>query len=196
MVRGQRTEDRGQTGHQPPPSPTTCHPPPDPSIQSTQISPFAQDTAQGSPPLAEQDLYFFLIVKEQPISPGRKTRGKPSGLPLLSLPSVRCPLSPDWWSWTGSNRRPPACKAGALPPRLQQSGIRYQPPQALALGGAGRDRTDGLLLAKQALSQLSYGPVLLTGSDTSSLLPAPSSWWVWMDSNHRPPPYQDGALTN
>jgi hypothetical protein len=21
-------------------------------------------------------------------------------------------------------------------------------------------------------------------------------WWVWMDSNHRPPPYQDGALTN
>ena len=26
------------------------------------------------------------------------------------------------------------------------------------VGGAGRDRTDGLLLAKQALSQLSYGP--------------------------------------
>ena len=23
-----------------------------------------------------------------------------------------------------------------------------------------------------------------------------SCWWVWMDSNHRPPPYQDGALTN
>jgi hypothetical protein len=27
-------------------------------------------------------------------------------------------------------------------------------------GGARRDRTDDLLLAKQALSQLSYGPVL------------------------------------
>ena len=27
-------------------------------------------------------------------------------------------------------------------------------------GGAGRDRTDDLLLAKQALSQLSYGPGL------------------------------------
>ena len=26
------------------------------------------------------------------------------------------------------------------------------------VGGAGRDRTDDLLLAKQALSQLSYGP--------------------------------------
>ena len=28
----------------------------------------------------------------------------------------------------------------------------------LAFGGARRDRTDDLLLAKQALSQLSYGP--------------------------------------
>ena len=28
------------------------------------------------------------------------------------------------------------------------------------VGGAGRDRTDDLLLAKQALSQLSYGPAL------------------------------------
>ena len=29
-------------------------------------------------------------------------------------------------------------------------------------GGAGRDRTDGLLLAKQALSQLSYGPAVVS----------------------------------
>ena len=28
-------------------------------------------------------------------------------------------------------------------------------------GGAGRDRTDDLLLAKQALSQLSYSPLAL-----------------------------------
>ena len=52
-------------------------------------------------------------------------------------------------------------------------------------GGANRDRTGDLLLAKQALSQLSYGP----GKKIRI-------WWVWMDSNHRPPPYQDGALTN
>ena len=50
-------------------------------------------------------------------------------------------------------------------------------------GGGERDRTDDLLLAKQALSQLSYTPDRIR-------------WWVWMDSNHRPPPYQDGALTN
>ena len=27
-------------------------------------------------------------------------------------------ISTDWWSQTGSNRRPPACKAGALPTEL------------------------------------------------------------------------------
>jgi hypothetical protein len=40
--------------------------------------------------------------------------------------------------------------------------------------------------------------------DTATPLPPPlhhphtpaHAWWVWMDSNHRPPPYQDGALTN
>ena len=35
-----------------------------------------------------------------------------------------------WWSWTGSNRRPPACKAGALPAELQ--------PLIVYLGGPGR----------------------------------------------------------
>ena len=49
-------------------------------------------------------------------------------------------------------------------------------------GGGERDRTDDLLLAKQALSQLSYTP--------------DKNWWVWVGSNHRPPPYQDGALTS
>ena len=49
-------------------------------------------------------------------------------------------------------------------------------------GGANRDRTGDLLLAKQALSQLSYSPS--------------SSWWVWMDLNHRPHAYQACALTN
>ena len=49
------------------------------------------------------------------------------------------------------------------------------------IGGGERDRTDDPLLAKQVLSQLSY---------------TPKFWWVWLDSNQRPPPYQDGALTD
>ena len=53
-------------------------------------------------------------------------------------------------------------------------------------GGAERDRTDDLLLAKQALSQLSYSPVQRTTR----------VWWVWVDLNHRPHAYQACALTN
>ena len=52
-----------------------------------------------------------------------------------------------WWSQAGSNRRPPACKAGALPAELWPHIFAY-------------------------------------------------SWWVWVDSNHRPHPYQGCALTN
>jgi hypothetical protein len=33
-------------------------------------------------------------------------------------------------------------------------------------------------------------------ADSSMLIVERLGWWVWMDSNHRPPPYQDGALTN
>ena len=55
------------------------------------------------------------------------------------------------------------------------------------VGGAGRDRTDDLLLAKQALSQLSYGPanasvgvglaINLDGRDTRAAS-APFNWVV------------------
>ena len=55
------------------------------------------------------------------------------------------------------------------------------------LGGARRDRTDDLLLAKQALSQLSYGP------EEKRVVHDP--WWAWDDSNVRPHPYQGCALT-
>ena len=91
-------------------------------------------------------------------------------------------------------------------------------------GGARRDRTDDLLLAKQALSQLSYGPVLigLPAVARGSLHRPPSprlrraafsrcasegwranrsgvsreGWWAWEDLNFRPHAYQARALTN
>ena len=50
--------------------------------------------------------------------------------------------------------------------------------------GADRDRTDDLLLAKQALSQLSYSPLCCT------------NWWAQVGSNHRPHAYQACALTS
>ena len=56
-------------------------------------------------------------------------------------------------------------------------------------GGARRDRTDDLLLAKQALSQLSYGPAVRHPSKGGK-------WWAWEDLNFRPHAYQARALTN
>ena len=49
----------------------------------------------------------------------------------------------------------------------------------LLSGGGERVRTDDLLRARQALSQLSYTP----------------AWWAWMELNHRPHAYQACALT-
>jgi hypothetical protein len=72
-------------------------------------------------------------------------------------------------------------------------------------GGARRDRTDDLLLAKQALSQLSYGPSGYRGTEVSTgeehaRLPTDSyrslKWWAWEDLNFRPHAYQARALTN
>ena len=57
-------------------------------------------------------------------------------------------------------------------------------------GGARRDRTDDLKLAKLALSQLSYGPEPEAG------LRQRREWWAWEDLNLRPHAYQARALTN
>lgn len=62
--------------------------------------------------------------------------------------------------------------------------IRHSVPPP---GGGGRDRTDDLMLAKHALSQLSYAP---TGKDRVE------QWWAREDLNFRPHAYQARALTN
>ena len=56
-------------------------------------------------------------------------------------------------------------------------------------GGGRRDRTDDLLLAKQALSQLSYAPCRYQAVP-------PDGWWAREDLNLRPHAYQARALTN
>ena len=52
---------------------------------------------------------------------------------------------------------PSRCQAWQFP--YADHALNPEPKEANGrFGGAGRDRTDDLLLAKQALSQLSYGP--------------------------------------
>jgi hypothetical protein len=68
------------------------------------------------------------------------------------------------------------------------------------IGGANRDRTDDLKLAKLALSQLSYGPKSMRriAHQRKAIHRRPNtrSWWAWEDLNFRPHAYQARALTN
>jgi hypothetical protein len=74
--------------------------------------------------------------------------------------------STDWWSQTGSNRRPPACKAGALPTELwplvqRQAQIRLQPSPRMRerrLVGLGRFELPTSRLSSARSNQLSYKP--------------------------------------
>jgi hypothetical protein len=79
----------------------------------------------------------------------------------------------------------------------------FRPRSSIPSGGARRDRTDDLMLAKHALSQLSYGPVpedecftLAVETHSVKEIRARSKWWAWEDLNFRPHAYQARALTN
>jgi hypothetical protein len=94
-------------------------------------------------------------------------------------------------------------------PSLSKSGLPTEAAKR-EVGGARRDRTDDLLLAKQALSQLSYGPSLKQRPPSHMLRRATfavrrlanrsgvsrEGWWAWEDLNFRPHAYQARALTN
>src|SRR5581483_990742 len=86
--------------------------------------------------------------------------------------------SEGWWSQTGSNRRPHACKARALPaelwPRNQKTNAcsRY-----VVLAFAQGQRRSSL--RRRGLAG-----------------PKREGWWAWEDLNFRPHAYQARALTN
>ena len=79
-------------------------------------------------------------------------------------------------------------------------GLPTEAAFAAKVGGARRNRTDDLLLAKQALSQLSYGPSEVSDEEEPARLIAGDyrslKWWAWEDLNFRPHAYQARALTN
>ncbi len=85
----------------------------------------------------------------------------------LSRGTPRARRSPVWWSQTGSNRRPPACKAGALPAELWP-----------------RDREPSNRRLASQRENITGGPG------------ARMHWWAWEDLNFRPHAYQARALTN
>jgi hypothetical protein len=75
---------------------------------------------------------------------------------------------------------------------LENFGGRYT-ASAAAAGGASRDRTDDLKLAKLALSQLSYGPKAMRNRGRAPR--TAHKWWAEKELNLRPHAYQACALT-
>ncbi len=66
-----------------------------------------------------------------------------------------------WWSQTGSNRRPPACKAGALPTELwPRSRRKSETPERVV--GLGRLELPTSRLSSARSNQLSYKPKTIT----------------------------------
>ena len=62
-----------------------------------------------------------------------------------------------WWRLTGSNRRPPACKAGALPAELNPPGTTSLQHHQCLVGLVGLEPTTPAL-STRCSNQLSYRP--------------------------------------
>ena len=106
-------------------------------------------------------------------------------------------LSPtrEWWSRTGSNRRHPACKAGALPAELRPlfPGLKRRRPHPWPWLTRHQARSSGQAqgqAGRSALRMLSH-----PGRPTSKTR-CHQKWWAWEDLNLRPHAYQARALTN
>jgi hypothetical protein len=141
-------------------------------------------TAAGARPAPKRGRLRRSLARRHPF-PGewlriRETlplRGAPAkGPPCPHLSSSPCKTAaPGTSFYEGSSRR---------------RNLSPNPPS----GGGERVRTDDLLLAKQALSQLSYTPA--RGPTKRTREPPPScEWWAREDLNLRPHAYQARALT-
>jgi hypothetical protein len=138
-------------------------------------------------------LHEFRSITPRHHGVGENTRSCDPGLPTERTFSSRChrtwpprhcrggkPFFPsgrdrpdphDWWSQTGSNRRPHACKARALPTELWPRAVTAATLSAIPPG---------------------WPDARLAGSAT----PIRLIWWARKDLNFRPHAYQARALTS
>jgi hypothetical protein len=104
-------------------------------------------------------LRYNLFVKE-PTPLNAKSSKLTTNLEDLALPGNNDLTCPSWWSQGGSNSRPPACKAGALPAELW-------PLKLVGLGGVEPPTSP---LSGVRSNQLSYRPgVLCLGLEPGNL---------------------------
>ena len=96
--------------------------------------------------------------------------------------------SVSWWRVPGSNRWPPACKAGALPAELTPHVVEIKP----TLVAFPSFRSKCLPVALFLLFHSNPLRWALNGALGFIKL----KWWAKMDSNHRPHDYQSCALAS
>jgi hypothetical protein len=121
----------------------------------------------------DRDLWVTIASRSDPSSSRCQISRVPRQAIRLAAAAhnVLCGRSFSWWSQTESNRRPPACKAGALPTELwplQMSGIRSQYsgactpmpiPDPEKVVGLGRFELPTSRLSSARSNQLSYKPL-------------------------------------
>ena len=121
--------------------------------------------------LSDNDVFSGLSLKRLPNSRGNlETPERPFLYDVIcnrskgSAANLYCDRR--WWSQTGSNRRPHACKARALPTELwpqilrstQESCLSIRSAATQELVGPGRFELPTLRLSGVRSNQLSYGP--------------------------------------
>jgi hypothetical protein len=119
----------------------------------------------------------------------RCSRARSAGLPSRSADRRE-----GWWSLSGSNRRPHACKARALPAELRPHDRKDECESRRIV-----ETTD--LPKFTSTSPPSPFGLRRDSLRLSSGLPSRSAdrregWWAWEDLNFRPHAYQARALTN
>ena len=89
------------------------------NIQLSKIS-IASAISSNEARLHSNSLLITASLPERMVGPDGI---EPSTSPLSGVRSSHLSYGPrcsqHWWSWSGSNRRPPECKSGALPAELQ-----------------------------------------------------------------------------
>ena len=137
--------------------------------------PHGKPTDPQTPPLArkhprrparpETHQNLIHISKEHPATRGHGARGRRSINPIHDNRRRKPRALP----WTRSGQRSQTrIHMMAFQARSLRRGLGQSPILASAYGG-GRDRTDDLLLAKQALSQLSYAPQTVVSRQSSAI---------------------------
>src|SRR4051794_2875316 len=97
-----------------------------------------------------------LAIGFSPSSPKRATPARFALRPLRGC-ATRSPNGEAWWSQTGSNRRPHACKARALPAELWPR-TRRRMLRSIKVVGLGRLELPTSRLSSARSNQLSYKP--------------------------------------